>query len=337
MYVFFIHAFDVLGEKIEGESPGVFDEEPVDEYANTLIGDLFKDNKLAPVPNAILSFNVWMYVVHQLYDILRACKRGNENTDSDMKKGLDIAAALWIGADQEGNDIDTGNMLFNLAGQAAAHFSQVSNGQAAANDKFIESLNAIKAAINIGQCQQADQEGAYIGLRIIIRRLIGYMTIPLVQLLIHHVMERATSQTSDFIEMYALSIGPRVEACMPSSFLDMVDLFVREDFNVSEQDDAITLIQSVYSCLEIDCQMIGEYASGQIKACDDSVSSANFTFAGYEIESDTPDARSGARNVRFTKLIVSIIHHISPVDILTYFVVSSRRQESTETFCKYVF
>ena len=293
MYAFFRHAFDVVGEKLEGDMPGIFDGFPVEEYANTLVRDLFESSKLEPIPEAIISLNVWMYIVHQLYDILRACQRNDNTSESDMMKALDVAAALWIGAGQEPRDNDTGNMLYNLAEKAAARFGQEENGEAFANGKFIESMLDIKVSIDTKVCQ-FDSISASIQLRIIIRRMIGYMTIPLVQMLIHHVMEVATTKTSDFIELYALAIGARVKACMPNAFSEMLELFVTKDFTNSEETAAIELIQSVYPCLEITCKMVGAYRTG--RACIDNVDVESLTFAGYPINSD-------ARNVCRTLLV----------------------------------
>jgi hypothetical protein len=281
MYSFFRHGFLQIGKFVEGEQEGLFDEHPANEYANTLVEDLFLSNKLEPVPEAIVALNVWMYIVHQLYDIARACKRSDGNSEDDMIKALDIAAALWIGTGQEANDNDTGNMFYNLAERAAAFFSQEEEGKSLVNKKMLELFLEFKHFIEIGDCNSNSR--AYGDFRSLVRRGIGYMTIPLVQMLIHHIMEEANGKTSDYIEMYALSIGPRVEACDPSAYSRMLDLFVRDDFKDFEEDVAIALIQSIFSCLEIDCKLVGDYKSGIVPQCNDEINVESVELAGYPL------------------------------------------------------
>lgn len=295
MYSFFRHAFMEIGQEVEGEPEGLFDEHPVNVYADTLVQDLFDTDKLAPAPEAVIVLNVWMYIVHQLYEISRACQRGDDNTNSDMQKALDIAAALWVGTGQEAKDNDTGNMLYNLAEKAAADFSQEVEGEAIVNNRFLGSLEDIKLAIELGACHS--ETTSYVELRALIRKIIGYMTVPLVQTLIHHVMQEATGGTSDFIEMYFLSFAPRVQTCLPTVFSAMLDIFVRQDFKDMQEEAAINLVQSVYSCLEITCAQVGNYRTGEVPTCDDTIDIQSFAFAGYPLNFDARPVRQTVYSV----------------------------------------
>ena len=271
MFSFFRHAFLELGTAVEGEQLGEFDGRPVAEYADTLVMDLLVLDQLNADSEAILVLNVWMYVVHQLYEILRACKRNDQQSVADMNAALDIAAALWIGVGQLQGDNDSGNMLYNLAEVAGARFDQ-DRGETEVNRLVIDALNALKLGINFGTCSN-DTTNGYIEFHIIIRQTIGRMTIPLVQILIHHIMQEPTTERSIFIQLYALSVAPRVEACNPTAYRDMLTMFVRRNFDPSERTVALALLQSIYTCLEVTCSEVGTYGAGVEASCRDGMES----------------------------------------------------------------
>jgi hypothetical protein len=288
IYNFFRHGFLVIGTKVEGESEGLFDEHSVNEYANTVVTDLLSIGKLKAAPEAAVVMNVWMYCVHQIYEVSRACKRNDANSKTDMKNALDIAAALWIGVDQGSGDDESGNMLYNIAEKAGGRFGRDS-GETRVNIEVISGFDAYKLAIDIDDC--GGNSNAYVEFRTLARKLIGYMTIPLMQTLIHHIMEPASTENSDYIELYTLSMGARVEACVPTAYADMLDKFVKNNFNEAEQGESIELLQSIYSCLEMDCLQVGTYRSGVVPACEDDVNPATLKFAGYPLTFDARPVR----------------------------------------------
>ena len=267
MYSFFRHAFLELGVNVEGEQLGEFDNRPVGEYADTLIMDLFKLNVTMIEAEAAIILNVWMRAVHELYEVLRACKRNDGNTEGDMHKSIDIVAALWIGTGQGYGDNESGNMLYNLAETAGVRFDQ-DRGETAANTIFMDELLALKLGNNFQTCK--NDENGYEKLRPIVRKMIGQMTVPLIQTLIHHLMLEPSTDRSNYIELYALSIAPRVEACNPTAYGDMLELFVRSNFALSRRPQAFELLQGSYTCLEVTCAMVGSYRSGQVEACTES-------------------------------------------------------------------
>ena len=278
MFIFFRYAFLEVGTEVEGENLGSFDERPVSEYANTLVLDLIKLGKVEAAPEAMLIMDVWMYIVHQLYEILRACKRNDDSTVSDMERALDIAAALWIGAEQEEGDTDSGNMLYNFAQRVGEHFDQ-GDGETTANYLIMEAFDQFKLFIELGRC--ADDSNAYVTFREKTHDLIGHMTIPLVQSFIYHIMlpRSADIDYTDLVELYALSIGARVEACVPTAYTTMEKLFVTDTFTETKRKEGIDLIQSVYSCLRVTCDQIGTYRTGE--ECSDDIDVEAVSYAGY--------------------------------------------------------
>jgi hypothetical protein len=288
MYSFFRHAYLVLGSQVEGEDLGLFDERPVAEYGNTVVRDLFALNITHIETEAAIILNVWMWCVHELYNVLRACERNDATSKDDMNAALDIAAALWIGAEQPLGDNERGNLLYNLAEIAGARFDQGS-AETLVNTAIIEKFKAIQLGIGQGTCSGA---GGYIEFRNIVRQVFGLMTVPLVQILIYHIMEPPIRGKSDFIELYTLALAPRLEVCNPIAYEEMLNMFVKGNFAESRKLEAIALIQSTYPCLDITCAEVGEYQSGLVAECADD--STKYTImAGYPASSNV-DQVSGA-------------------------------------------
>ena len=283
MYNFFRHAFLELGEEVEGEELGSFDDRPVSEYANTLVLDLLALNKTAVVPEAVIVMNVWMYIVHQLYDVLRACAENDVTSVPKMEAALDAAAALWIGADQAMGDNDTGNLMYNLAENAGEKFDQ-DNGESRTNVLVLDEFNTLEMGIAVGTC--ANDANGYLEMRTVVRKMIGHMTVPLVQNLIHHIQREPSSTQSDFIELYALSIGPRVEACLPTTYTEMLSLFVENNFQSSSRNKGLELLQGIYDCLEMTCASVGAYRSGAVPVCSDEIEVELVSFGGYPLTFD---------------------------------------------------
>lgn len=170
IYNFFRHGFLNIGSKVENEEEGLFDEHPVNEYASTVVTDLLAIGALKAAPEAAVVMNVWMYCVHQIYEITWACKRNDANSNDDMKNALDIAAALWIGVDQGSSDEQPGNFMYNLAQQAGGRFGQDS-GEARVNIEVISGFDAYQLAIDINDC--GGNSNAYVEFRTLARKLIG--------------------------------------------------------------------------------------------------------------------------------------------------------------------
>lgn len=262
-YGIFLHTFQVIGHEIEGEQLGFFDQKPVSQYADTLVNDLFALNVAHVETEAAIILNVWMQIAHELYEVMRGCK----SQDPDMMNAaLDVAAALWIGADQPEGANDAGNMMYNLAQVGAQRFNQA-NGEALSNEKVINAMNDIQTKIAGGTCASGEQ--GYVEMRDTINQLFGSMTIPLVQILIHHIQQEPADGGANFIELYALSFLPRVDACNPSVYTKLLNMLVRNTLNVNDKAEAISLLQSVYDCIGVTCEDIGSYESGEVPTCSD--------------------------------------------------------------------
>lgn len=277
IYSFFYHAFLLLGANLEGEDLGNFDTRPVGEYGNTLVNDLFLLNVTHIETEAALIFNVWMWCIHEIYNVLRACERNDDNSQSDMNVALDIAVALWIGAEQPYGSYEEGNMLYNLAEQVGTKFSQDFT-EVVANTKILALFSQMQVGIEQGTCKNGTS--GYLELRGIMRQLLGHMTVPLVQNLIYHIVTTNPDGKSDFIELYTLAIAPRVEVCNPTVYQELISVLVIGIFNDADETKAINLLQSIYPCLDVSCEQIGEYKGGLVAKCLDDQSLPS-QMAGY--------------------------------------------------------
>ncbi|KAG7374724.1 low iron-inducible periplasmic protein [Nitzschia inconspicua] len=281
-YFIFKHAFLVLGNTNEHETTGSFDGAPIEVYADTIVNDLFELDIADIETEASLVMIVWMAVANQLFQVLVECRA--QDRDSALA-ALDRAAALWIGAEQVEGSNDLGHLLYNLAENAGERFGQ-DNGETWVNTQVVGSLLRLQNALLGGQCDDAQ---GYQQMRDDVKKIIGYMTVPLLQNLIHHTMNVANEGRSDMVELYALGIIPRVAACDPKAYDDELNLDVLRDLTVAKQQEAISAIQKGYSCLQVTCADVGSYMGGALPECTESNSIIR---GGYEATS--PSARQYA-------------------------------------------
>ena len=260
--------------KLGNEIDGTFDGNPVEQYGDTLVNDLFSLNAEDIETEAAVVTTVWMSCVHQLFQVMIECQA------QDVSKGmtaLDKAIALWVGADQKRGGNEQGHLLYELAESAGERFGQ-DDGVTIVNKQLIQRFNSIQSDFS-QQCQ-GDQEG-YRSIRATIRRMIGLMTVPLVQNLIHHSQTvRTSGQTSQYVKLYALSILPRLAICDAFSHDELLRLNVLIDLYPDDVSTSIEALQGVYHCLEISCEDVGSYLGGLVPECERNSKQA-VTAPGY--------------------------------------------------------
>ena len=264
LYNIYRNAFFDLGVENENDQPGYFDGHPVEEYANTLVFDLFELDSSRTETEAAIVLNVWMAAAHELHVVLQGCRSNNVD---NMNGALDRAAALWIGADQSRGDNIEGHLLYNLAEIAGELFGQ-DNGEALINTELLKEINSIQRNIQAGSCAQ---EGGYVEMRDRIRRAISLMTVPLVQTMVHHIQNIQNEGSSDFVELYGLALLPRVAACDPAKYKTMLQWTVFNSLTVENKQNALDTLQSVYSCLDVTCADVGSYLNDAVPQCEDNV------------------------------------------------------------------
>ncbi|CAB9498002.1 expressed unknown protein [Seminavis robusta] len=264
LYNIYRNAFYDLGVDNENDSAGNFDGHPVEEYANTLVVDLFELNSTRTETEGAIVLNVWMAVAHELHSVLRGCRSNNQD---EMNGALDRATALWIGADQIRGDNLEGHLLYNLAELAGELFGQ-DEGESRVNTGIMQEINSIQFNIASGTCAQ---QGGYVEMRDKIRKVLSFMTVPLVQTLIHHIVQIQNEGASDMVELYALALLPRVAACEPTKYKRMLEWMVFNSLTIENQLNAIETVQDIFSCLDVTCADIGSYLNGKIPQCSDVI------------------------------------------------------------------
>lgn len=279
IFNFFRHAFLVLGNANEGEAEGSFDGHPIEQYGDTLVNDLFALNYDDIETEAALVTIVWMAAVFELFQVLQECKA------QDSTKGLaalDRAAALWIGEGQVEGSNDEGHLLYFLAENAGERFGQ-DDGESWVNTQIMDRFSEIQADLQSEVCGTTE---GFVGMRKTVRRLVGLMTVPLVQNFIHYSKSvQSTEMNGHFVELYALATFPRIAACNPASYDEVLRLAVFRDISPNQVDTVIKVLQKAYTCLDISCDDVGAYLGGVVPACTDATTAVA---AGYESK------RSGA-------------------------------------------
>ena len=283
MYNIFRHAFLVLGEYNEGETEGIFDTKPISQYADTVVNDLFALRIDGIETDAALVMNVWMACVSELFQVGEECKSQN------YQKGLtalDKSAALWIGQGQSQGDNYGGHLLYALTEQAGERFDQ-DDGETFANTQIMSIFRQMQMKLIDQSCGTAS---GYLATRDSIKSMIKYMTLPLIQNLIHHIQNIQNENKSDFVELYSLATVPRVAACNPSVYDQELNLNILRELTVSYQDQAYQAVIASLSCYDLTCDDLGVYKDEDPTACQDPTS---WTMAGYTTSSDL--ARDNSR------------------------------------------
>ena len=290
LFNYYVYALNEIGKE-EGETNGMFDGFPAEQYADTIVLDLFNVEAITTsVPGiekeAVLILSVWMRFYHYIHKVVTSCRDNGSDVDI-MIASLDKAAALWIGRLQVYGDNTRGTMLYNLAERAGVNFGQ-DIGEVPVNTRILESLKVIKAAIASGVCSQGDGEGYKILYEEMLK-IESQMNIPIVQNFIHYI---TTDAAAKLIELYAIAIFPQIISCD----VTLVQYFFEELRKLAtkpkEEVDlmlALSTMQRMFGCLGISCSQVGSHAGGS--GCDDDEVNPIASIVGYTPTSDVRNVR----------------------------------------------
>ncbi|GAX12483.1 hypothetical protein FisN_24Hh058 [Fistulifera solaris] len=290
-YNIYRHEFTVLGQKQEHDTLGDFDGAPAEEYADRLVLDLFELKVEHIEAEATVILHVMMAYLSELFDMVQTCYAVADGTSSNINDDtnkmlllLDQAAALYVGAEQTRGE-STGFLLYNLAQVTGAFFGQDTDGvEVKINRLVIELLHSLQSKISSGTC--ASMEG-YVVIREEVKLLVKYTNTILVQMMLHHIQED-TETKADFVELYALALMPQIAICDDAAHDILLNSVVGEGLNDSNQATVISTLQSVYDCLNINCELVGDYQGDRLSACSDTVTS----FPALVSYQPTKDVRS---------------------------------------------
>lgn len=293
IYNLYLNSFRELGITHENDSLGSFDGKPVEQYADTLIKDLFALNIPRIEATGTVVHSVYMSFWSFLYQILNHCENiqstnttiAESSTERDMLSSLDAAVALYVGEGQIRNDSQDGYMIYNLAEYIGSKFNQKINGETIVNTKMMNLFISIQKDIKSGMCSdKATFDSDYRTLRSKVYDMMKQSNVVLVQLLLYYVQviyENAqfggfgteSGITNDFVELLALAIHPQVDACHPELSNNITELMITHSISTTsnpindvERENIISTIQNSFSCLHVTCTDVGTY-EGAIPAC----------------------------------------------------------------------
>lgn len=302
IYNLYRYAFEQVGMEDENDVLGNFDGRPEEIYADTIVDDLFRLKLDRIEATGALVMNVYMAYLGALFSLLETCHL-QPGDQAKMHKLLDEAAAYWVGHGQVKGDANTGHSLYNLAEFAGVKYGQ-DQGQVRVNTVLLETMAFIKVDISARKCELNGNAG-YIDMRKKVQVLLGLVNTVLVQMLMHHVQEVETTGSSDFCELYALSIYPQIAACNPSMADALFDLTVVANVTAATRPKVIDTVRESFSCLHVKCSDVGAYQSDKIPACVDDAEPKP-SLAGYTPSSDV---RSKARIDRDISHIAIDLHY----------------------------
>mmetsp|Transcript_4225 Transcript_4225/g.8581 ORF Transcript_4225/g.8581 Transcript_4225/m.8581 type:complete len:2196 (-) Transcript_4225:58-6645(-) len=247
MHNFYLYALydDVdFDSNLSGEvDPWPYGDEVVTLGLDPTHGD---SSKLAA--EAAIVMNIWMAIVHQLYESSRECKNG-----SDAPKYIDSAVGLWIGEEQGNGLFNTGWSIYSIAQEAYKLYG---------NEEFESPVNealmdAFSRAQQTARTCTGDRESAYAVLRVQVDEIIHDLSLPLLQMLLYYL----SVQDKNYIELFSLAFIPQVITCNIDEFGDLSNrLFQASVLNESD-DKKIALLENLaagLSCLRYNCDDLGD-------------------------------------------------------------------------------
>jgi hypothetical protein len=259
IYNLYLNAYRELGIRHEDDSVGSFDGKPVEQYADTLVGDLLELRIERIQATTALVHHVTMAYWAFLWKVLLSCGSSN-----DMHAALDAAVALYVGEGQVRNDAQGGYMLYSLAQFVGTQFNQATGtGEVQVNTQVMNFFVSLQQDIRNDVCSTDD---GYRTMRTKVRSLMKLTNIVLIQLLLHYVEDVINhGLPSDFVELVALAINPQVASCHTELYTNLTELTVSRD--ITDGNAVTEAVQKSYSCLQITCAEVGAYQKNVIPTC----------------------------------------------------------------------
>lgn len=256
LYNIFLYALQDEQGKFLGKDVGL--------YADTIVNEYFENVNSASqllAAEAVVVNNVWMYVAHELYHTLRKCK-DKSITDVDGVLSIDEAAVYWIGESQVTGDAEKGHLLYALSEEMGERFGLDESGQSRTNTNILRLFNQAKLELSLPTAC-TDDPGTHPRLFQIVNKIVSWMTVPLVQGLIHNLRQN----DKDRVKLYGRAFWPLVAGCSEVTFTALKDKLMNANYNVIEVDDIIARIETTYECLGFTCDDVGVHEDQTKQTC----------------------------------------------------------------------
>jgi len=261
-------------------------------YADSFISDLLYTKSLAAT-DAMVAIPIWMQVAHSLHSAYDACKLSlltDERTmdgrllqNRDPSLLIDEAAAYWIGDNQATGSSSEGHLLYALTEKIGVQFEKIPAGaESTINSKIIDLFNQAKNHITISRGCSTSAD-SHLKLKGIVDELIPLMAVPLLRNLFYYLHENDPVRS----KVYAVAVLPLFSACSPSTYLELKDMLIDHDVFEIQKDYIRSRIQSLYTCLELTCDLVEAPGTSLISnAAGCGEDSDTTSLAGYRFGSE---------------------------------------------------
>jgi hypothetical protein len=213
-------------------------------------------------PRAVLVLSMWMYATHVLYDGIMTCQKeleADNPSQFDLKGGgLDKFIALWIGMGQTPGSKE-GNSLYALAEEADGWFDTGEDNdlnESLVNKRIKLLYQEGASLLSLSEvCTKENPSGAK-KLWSVVSRIIPQMHIPLLQMLIHSILEKDEQAT----QMYAMAIVPQAAQCRASKYKRLRDHLLTDYPKFDKTDVILKDLYDIYACFGLTCDDVGDIA-----------------------------------------------------------------------------
>ncbi|KAL7554731.1 hypothetical protein ACHAWF_018259 [Thalassiosira exigua] len=270
---------------------------PASRYADSFIEDLLYSES-PEAADAMVAITIWMQVAHSLHSAYGACKQsfladgrsldGRFLQSDDPALRIDEAAAYWIGDNQATGSSTKGHLLYALTETMGHEFEKIPGAsESTINSGIMDLLNKAKNHIAISRgCSTS--EDSHLKLKGIIDELIPFMAVPLLRSLLFHL----SNDNAAMVKVYAVAALPLFSACSPSTFKELKDELIDHEVIKVEKLYIYSKIQSLYSCLGLTCDMVGEMLNDIDLRCDYSADTKSLAGYRYVADEETISAAS---------------------------------------------
>ena len=216
----------------------------------------------------LIALHSWMYATHVLYHGVDICRKLTIADNRDLFDlaggGMDEFIATWIGKDQQLGSSD-GHGLYAMTQRAGELFGKVNanSPEAPVNTQLKLLYQEGASALVVPNACTRDNVDAVATLWTISQLMISQMAVPLMQMLIDSVIRH----DAESIATFALAIVPQTAQCRPSSYKRLKEALLDGTKAISQSEEIIRDLQSVYECLGISCRDIGAYRNDQLPEC----------------------------------------------------------------------
>jgi hypothetical protein len=281
-------------------------------YGDSIVNQSFAINDQAKTlaSEAMLVINLWMFLVHQLFETLDNCKN-KVVADIDGVHSIDEAVAYWIGDGQIAGDGDRGHLFYALAERMGDKFQMNVNGQSRTNLNILRLFNEAKIELSLADACSTNPD-TYPRLREIVYRILSQMIIPLMQSLIHNLRVNDPSR----VKLYAQAVAPLTAACNPDLFEYLRQKLIDGTYNVIEVDDIVERLRTAFECLGFLCADVGQHISETDNVCIDKP--ATTPFAGYVPNNDVREYAQIDLDVLEARILMDMEAYDAVEDMYTY-------------------